>query len=245
MDKETLNGKLYIVSTPIGNLEDITLRALRILKEVDLIAAEDTRHTRKLLAHYEISTRLISYHSHNEHRRVSELIEQILAGSKIAVVSDAGTPGIADPGFLLVREAFRNGITPEIIPGVSALTFAATASGLPIDRLAFYGFLPIKSGRRGSALELVCREDKTVIIYESPHRMNKLIMELAERLKPETPLAIIREATKLHEEILSGTTAEIMELTKDRAWKGECVVLVSPQHGDNSKAFPPKTIENN
>lgn len=228
-------GKLYIVATPIGNLEDITLRALRILKEADVIAAEDTRHSRVLLAHYEIKTRLVSYHAFNEHRRTLELIEEIKNGAKVAVISDAGTPGIADPGFMLVREGWRNGITPEIIPGVSALTFAAVASGLPIDRFAFYGFLPVKSGRRGAALEKIITENKTVVIYESPHRLGKLLKELAALLPAETPVAIIREATKLHEEILRGTVAELA--TVERNWKGECVVVVSPHALVNKEVF--------
>lgn len=230
MNQQLQSGKLYIVSTPIGNLEDITMRALRILKEVDLIAAEDTRHTRKLLSHYGISTKLVSYHCHNEHQRVTSLINQIQEGKKIAVVSDAGTPGIADPGFLLAREAFHNNIIPEVIPGASALTFAVAASGLPIDKFFFYGFLPVKSGRRGNALVQLCGEDKTVVIYESPHRMGKLLSELAELLAPETMIAVIREATKLHEEILRGTIAEINLQTKDRVWKGECMVVISPQN---------------
>ncbi len=228
-------GKLYIVATPIGNLEDITLRALRILKEADVIAAEDTRHSRTLLAHYEIKTRLVSYHAFNEHRRTMELIEEIKNGAKVAVISDAGTPGIADPGFMLVREGWRNGIVPEIIPGVSALTFAAVASGLPIDRFAFYGFLPVKSGRRGTALARVAAEDKTVVIYESPHRLGKLVKELAEILPADTPAAIIREATKLHEEILRGTIAELAAV--ERNWKGECVVVVSPHNPGNKEVF--------
>jgi 16S rRNA (cytidine1402-2'-O)-methyltransferase len=227
--QNTSTGKLYIVSTPIGNLEDITLRALRILKEADLIAAEDTRHSRTLLAHYQISTRLVSYHSFNEHQRTTELINRILGGARVAVISDAGTPGIADPGFLLVREGWKNGIVPEVIPGVSALTFAVAASGLPIDRFAFYGFLPVKSGRRGAVLEKIVHEDKTVVIYESPHRLDKLVHELAERLNGETQLAIIREATKLHEEIIRGTVAGVAAAVAGRRWKGECAVVVSPQ----------------
>lgn len=231
-------GKLYVVSTPIGNLEDITLRALRILKEADLIAAEDTRHSRALLSHYQIPTRLVSYHAFNEHQRTAELIGRILDGARVAVISDAGTPGIADPGFLLVREGWKHGIVPEIIPGVSALTFAAVASGLPIDRFAFYGFLPVKSGRRGTALEKIAREDKTVVIYESPHRLGKLIAELAEHLDGETPLAIVREATKLHEEIIRGTVAEVAAAVAGRAWKGECAVVVSPHEKEQPAARP-------
>ncbi len=156
MNFSPVSGKLYLVTTPIGNLEDITLRALEILRQVDVIAAEDTRHTRKLLAHYDIHTKLISYHAHNEHAKTASLIKQVHNGTKLAVVSDAGTPGIADPGFLLMREAVKNGIEPEIIPGVSALTFAVVAAALPVDRFAFYGFPPVKPGKRRSFFSTHC-----------------------------------------------------------------------------------------
>lgn len=198
-------GKLYLVSTPIGNLEDITLRALSVLKSVDLIAAEDTRHTRQLLSHFDIHTRLVSFHAFNEHRKAEGLIGQILGGLKVASVSDAGTPSVADPGFYLVREAVRNGIVPEVIPGVSAVTFAVTASALPVDKFAFLGFPPVKSGRRRKFFEAIREENKTVFFFESPHRIAKTLPELAEIVGPEAQIAIVREATKLHEEVLRGT----------------------------------------
>jgi 16S rRNA (cytidine1402-2'-O)-methyltransferase len=222
------NGALYIVTTPIGNLEDITLRALRILGEVDLIAAEDTRHTRKLLSHFEISTRMVSYHTHNEHRKTEQLLDQVVDGVKIAMVSDAGTPGIADPGFLLVREAVKRGIEPIIIPGVSSLTFAAAAAGLPIDKFSFYGFLPIKQGKKANTLRQIADSGQTGIIFESPHRITKTLNAIANEIGEETPVAVVREATKLYEEILRGSAAELAAANSERKWKGECVIVISP-----------------
>lgn len=224
MDLASANGKLYLIATPIGNLEDITLRALNVLKSVDVIAAEDTRRTRVLLAHFDIHTRLISYHAHNEHRKTEDLLEKVRAGLKLAVVSDAGTPGIADPGFLLMREAVKSGIEPEIIPGVSSLTFAAVASALPIDRFAFYGFPPVKSGRRKTFFQQIGKEDKTVFIFESPYRIGKALSDIASEIGPETSVAVIREATKVYEEVLRGTVSEIINATQEKTWKGECVI---------------------
>lgn len=224
-------GKLYLVSTPIGNLADITLRALEVLKSVDLIAAEDTRHTRQLLTHFDIHTRLISYHAYNEHARTAGLLAEIESGVSIAVVSDAGTPAIADPGFMLVREAVRAGIEPVIIPGVSALTFAATAAALPVDRFAFYGFPPVKSGRKRQFFERIAAEDKTVFVYESPHRIAGTLALIAEVLGPETPLALIREATKIHEECLRGTAGELAAQAAAKPLRGELVIAVSPRRG--------------
>ncbi len=219
-------GKLYLVSTPIGNLDDITLRALNVLREVDLIAAEDTRHTRQLLSHFDIHTKLISFHAFNEHRKTEGLIADILGGLKVASVSDAGTPSIADPGFFLVREAVRSGIVPEIIPGVSALTFAATASALPVDKFTFLAFAPVKSGRRRKFFESIRTEGKTVFFFESPHRIAKALVEIAEIVGGDAQVAVIREATKLHEEILRGTAAELARLAPERDWRGEFVVGV-------------------
>ncbi len=221
-------GKLYLVSTPIGNLEDITLRALNVLRSVDLIAAEDTRHTRQLLTHFDIHTRLESFHAFNEHRKTKGLIAQIRGGLKVASVSDAGTPSIADPGFFLVREAVRNGIVPEVIPGVSALTFAATASALPVDKFAFFGFPPVKSGRRRKFFEAIREEGKTVFFFESPHRIAKTLPELAEIVGGDAQVAVIREATKLHEEILRGSAAELAAAAAGRQWRGEFVIGVHP-----------------
>ena len=219
-------GRLYLVSTPIGNLQDITLRALDVLRNVDLIAAEDTRHTRQLLSHFDIHTPLVSFHAFNEHRKIAGLIADIQAGRRVASVSDAGTPSIADPGFLLVREAVRAGIEPVVVPGVSALTFAATASGLPVDKFAFLAFAPVKSGRRRKFFESIRGEGKSVFFFESPHRIAKALAEIAEIVGADAQVAVIREATKLHEEILRGSAAELAALAPGRDWRGEFVVGV-------------------
>lgn len=219
-----MSGKLYLVTTPIGNLQDITLRALETLKSVDIIAAEDTRHARQLLTHFEIHSRLISYHAFNEHGKTDSILELIQNGNNIALVSDAGTPSVADPGFYLVRAAQQAGIEVEVIPGVSAVTFAVTASGLPVDKFSFYGFVPVKSGRKRSFFEEIKAENKTVFVFESPYRVSKTLELISEVMGGETQIAIIREATKLHEEILTGTVAEIIANTKERTWKGEFVI---------------------
>lgn len=232
--QEDSGGWLAIVATPIGNLEDITLRALRTLQEADTICAEDTRRTRILLDKYDIRKKLESYHIFNEHGRTPDLIDRIRKGEKLVLVSDAGTPCIADPGFYLIRAAAEAGIEPRIIPGVSALTFAISGSALPSDRFAFYGFLPVKSGRRGAALARIAAEDKTCVIFESPFRLEKLIREIAEVIGSETRIAIVREATKVHEQILRGTAAELLAKTAGTKWKGECVVVLHASHDDES-----------
>ena len=225
-----MSGTLYIVSTPIGNLEDITLRALRILKEVDLIAAEDTRHSRGLLAHFDIHTPLTSYHAFNERGKCQSLLDRAAAGENIALVTDAGTPAIADPGFFIVREAVNAGIKVEVIPGVSALTFAAAATGLPVDKFAFYAFPPVKSGRRGKFFETLAAEDKTVFFYESPFRITGALEYLEQYCGTTRQAAIVREATKLHEEILRGTVGELLQISRQRgSWKGEFVIGVAPE----------------
>ncbi len=227
-------GRLFLVSTPIGNLEDITIRALNTLRSVDLIAAEDTRHTRQLLAHFDIHAKLVSYHAFNEHAKTAELLAGIAGGMRVAAVSDAGTPSIADPGFLLVREAVRAGITPEVIPGVSALTFAATASALPVDKFAFFGFPPVKSGRRRKFFERIREEGKTVFFFESPHRIARTLPEIAEIVGRDARVAVIREATKLHEEVIRGTAAELAELASSRHdWRGEFVIGVHGSGGED------------
>ena len=219
-------GQLYIVSTPIGNLEDITLRALRILKEVDIIAAEDTRHTRQLLSHFEIhSRRLESCHSFNEHDKVDRLLDEVENGLSLALVSDAGTPSVADPGFLLVRSALERGLEPVVIPGVSAVTFSVTASGLPVDAFTFRNFAPVKPGKRGKFLESILCDVRTSFFFESPFRIGRTLKEIA-AISPNAKVAVIREATKLHEEIIRGSAAEVAAL--ERQWKGEIVVGVYP-----------------
>ena len=223
-----MDGILYVVSTPIGNLEDITLRALRVLKEADLIAAEDTRHTRGLLAHFDIHTPLTSFHAFNEQEKCAAILDKVAAGAKVALVSDAGTPAIADPGFLPVREALRRELTVEVIPGVSALTFAAAAAGLPVDKFAFYAFPPVKSGRRDKFFERLAMEDKTVFFYESPFRITGALEYLEKHCGSSRPAALIREATKVHEEIVRGTVGELLALSRPRSWKGEFVIGVAP-----------------
>ena len=220
------SGTLYIVATPIGNLEDITLRALRVLKEADLILAEDTRRTAILLQHFDIRKPLESYHIFNEHARTPALIQRIRNGMTAALVSDAGTPCIADPGFMLIRAAVEAGIEPVIIPGVSALTFSISASALPSDHFNFHGFVPVKSGRRRAELERIAADKRTAVVFESPFRIAKLLAEVAEIVGPETPLALVREATKVHEQILRGPAASLAEQAKDVNWKGECVLVI-------------------
>ncbi|MFA6290312.1 MAG: 16S rRNA (cytidine(1402)-2'-O)-methyltransferase, partial [Victivallales bacterium] len=203
------------------------------LSAADIVAAEDTRRTGNLLSAHNLHKRLVSCHIYNEHKTVSYLVESALAGKKIAFVSDAGTPCISGPGYLIVREALAKGIEPQIIPGVSALTFAVAASGLPSDKFIFHGFLPVKKGRRDKALQEIAADNKTAFIFESPYRMEKLLKEISELIGKDAKVAIIREATKLHEEILRGTAGELVQKTAGRNWKGECVVAIYP--GDSGK----------
>ena len=219
-------GTLYLVATPIGNLEDITYRAVRVLKEAGLIACEDTRQTRKLLDHYGIRTPTVSYHEHNEAPRAAELLEKLRQGLTVALVSDAGTPLVSDPGYRLVQRAIENGIRVEPVPGASALLAALTASGLPSDEFHFAGFLPPKSGRRRKALEKLKAEEATLVLYESPHRILETLEDLAVVLG-ERPTVLAREITKLHEEFLRGTPAELKQLLQTRvSIKGEITLLV-------------------
>jgi 16S rRNA (cytidine1402-2'-O)-methyltransferase len=219
-------GTLYVVATPIGNLEDITLRALRVLKEVDLIAAEDTRHTKKLLAHYGISTPLTSYYDQIEASKAPALIAQLQAGKTIALVSDAGTPGISDPGYRLVKGAAEAGITVVPVPGPSTLTALLSAGGLPTDRLVFEGFLPAKKGQRQNALRRLRQEERTLVFFESPHRLLDLLADL-EEICGDRQVVIGRELTKLFEEVLRGSVRELRALLHGREIKGEVAVLVA------------------
>jgi 16S rRNA (cytidine1402-2'-O)-methyltransferase len=218
-------SKLYIVPTPIGNLEDITLRAIRVLKEVNLILAEDTRTTSKLLKHHGIETRMMSHHLHNEHREVPLITERILRGGDIALVSDAGTPGISDPGFLLVRECLKAGIEVECLPGPVAFIPALVISGLPCDCFHFEGFLPQKKGRQTRLKELA-EMPYTLIFYESPHRLVKALEEFSIHFGAERKASVSRELTKLYEETKRGTLAEILEYFKSKVVKGEIVIVV-------------------
>ena len=223
----TSSGKLYIVPTPIGNLEDITLRALRVLREVPTVACEDTRVTANLLRHFEIPhKRLVSYFTGNEASRAGQIIALLHAGEDVALVSDAGTPGISDPGTRLIASAIAAGITIVPLPGPTALVTAVIASGLPTDSLLFEGFLPHKKGRQ-TALKRLQEEDRTIVLYESPHRIVKTLKELAEHLGGDRPASLGRELTKLYEEINRGTLAELHALYAGRASiKGEFVVVV-------------------
>lgn len=214
-------GNLYLVSTPIGNLEDITFRAVRTLQECDLIAAEDTRHTALLLQRYDIHKPLESFHAFNEHNKVEKLISRIREGLNVALVSDAGTPAVADPGFLPLRAALESGLEPVVIPGVSAVTFSVTASGLPVDRFAFWNFVPVKSGRKRKFFEEISECGYTVFCFESPFRIENTLKLIAE-VMPEARVAIIREATKVHEEVIRGSAAEVASL--QQRWRGEFVI---------------------
>ena len=218
-----MNGKIYLVATPIGNLEDITLRALRILKEVDLIAAEDTRNTLKLLNHYEISKPLISYHRHNEEIKVDNLIEKIKEGQNIAIVSDAGTPGISDPGEVIVKEAIKNNIEVVPIPGACAAINALIASGLNSGEFVFFGFLPLNKKLRKEKLEEIENENRTVIIYEAPHKLKDTLQDL-KKILHSRKVVLARELTKIHEEFIRGNIEDI--ILKSENLKGEMIILI-------------------
>jgi len=218
-------GVLYVVSTPIGNLEDITLRAIRLLKEVDLVAAEDTRHTGLLLKHHGIKNRLESYHDFNKEKKAPALIEELKSGRSVAVTSDAGTPGVSDPCYLLVKLAVQEKIKIVPIPGASALLSALVVSGLPTDRFAFEGFLPAKSGKRRKRLEELHQEGRTLILYESPHRLLKTLQDISETLG-ERKMVVARELTKKFEEIKRGTPEEIKGYFQENKVKGELVLVI-------------------
>lgn len=223
----TCPSGLYVVATPIGNLEDITLRAIRILSAVDLIAAEDTRHTARLLAHHRIGTPMISCHEHNEHRRAAELIAKIRTGAAVALVSDAGTPSVSDPGYRLVRMAIEQGVAVFPIPGVSAAITALCASGLPTDAFLFQGFAPKKKGRRLDLLKRLENEPRTLVFYDSPRRVATLVAEV-HAVMGDRQAVLARELTKLHEEFIRGTLSEITAALANRPpLKGECTLLVN------------------
>ena len=218
-------GKLYVVPTPIGNLEDMTLRAIRILKEVDTILAEDTRTTSVLLKHYQIEKRLMAYHKFNEHKALLGYVNRLQSGENIALVSDAGTLSISDPGFLIVRACVENGIEVECLPGATALIPALVNSGFPSDKFCFEGFLPQKKGRQKRLQELA-QEERTIVLYESPFRLLKLLEELAEYFGADRQVAVSRELSKMFEENLRGPVSELIEMLKERTIKGEIVVVI-------------------
>jgi len=218
-------SKLYIVPTPIGNLNDITLRALLVLKEVDYILAEDTRQTSKLLKHFEIEKKLVSYHQHNEHKSIDRIIEDLKQDKTIAVVSDAGTPGISDPGFLLVRACIQHQIVVECLPGATAFVPALVNSGFPCDKFVFEGFLPHKKGRQ-TRLNLLKEETRTIVFYESTHRLLKTLTQFGEFFGEDRLVSVSRELTKMHEENIRGTVKEVIDYYKVNVIKGEIVIIV-------------------
>jgi 16S rRNA (cytidine1402-2'-O)-methyltransferase len=218
-------GKLYIVPTPIGNLEDITLRALRILRNADCILAEDTRVTKKLLNHYDIDKPVLSYHQHNEHQQLNKYVELILSHSSIALVSDAGTPAISDPGFLLIRECLRSQIAIECLPGATAFVPALVNSGFPSDKFYFYGFLPHKKGRK-TVLKKLSEIEETIILYESPFRLLKTLEQLREVMGEDRRICVCRELSKIYEETIRGTIPEVHAYFSAKPVKGELVILI-------------------
>ncbi|MEZ4793664.1 MAG: 16S rRNA (cytidine(1402)-2'-O)-methyltransferase [Gelidibacter sp.] len=218
-------GRLYIVPTPIGNLKDMTFRAIEVLKEVDLILAEDTRTSGKLLKYYEISTPSQSHHMHNEHKTVAHLIQKIKNGTVVALISDAGTPAISDPGFLLTRACLENDIEVDCLPGATAFVPALVNSGLPNDKFVFEGFLPVKKGRQ-TRLLLLAEETRTMIFYESPHKLIKTLTNFCEYFGEERPVSVSRELTKLYEETVRGTAKDVLEHYTNKPPKGEIVICV-------------------
>lgn len=218
-------SKLYLVPTPIGNLEDMTFRAIRILKEVDLILAEDTRNSGKLLKHFEIATPMQSHHMHNEHKTVETIIRRLQSGETIALISDAGTPAISDPGFLLTRACVENNVEVECLPGATAFVPALVNSGLPNDKFIFEGFLPDKKGRQTRYLALA-EETRTMILYVSPHKLVKTLAEFIQYFGAERPVSVSRELSKLHEETVRGTAEEVLKHFEAKPPKGEIVVIV-------------------
>ena len=225
-------GTLYIVPTPVGNMEDMTFRAVRILKEADLVLAEDTRTSGILLKHYDIQNHLMSHHKFNEHGTSAGIVERLKSGQTVALISDAGTPGISDPGFFLVREAVRAGIEVQTLPGATAFVPALVSSGLPCDRFCFEGFLPPKKGRQ-SRIEALREESRTMIFYESPYRLLKLLQQLVEAFGEDRQASVCREISKVHEESRRGTLAELVEHFTQTEPRGEIVVIVAGKTKDN------------
>lgn len=219
-------GKLYLVPTPIGNLEDITLRAITVLREVDIILAEDTRTSGKLLQHLDITTPMQSHHMHNEHKTVDGIIRRLLKDETLALISDAGTPAISDPGFLLTRACVEKNIPVECLPGATAFVPALVNSGLPNDRFVFEGFLPVKKGRQ-TRLEFLAQEKRTMVFYESPHKLLKTLTNFVAYFGKDRPVSVSRELTKLYEETVRGTVAEVLEHYTNKPPKGEIVIVVS------------------
>lgn len=229
-----MSGKLFLVPTPIGNLEDMTFRAIRVLKEVDLILAEDTRTSAPMLKHFGIDKKVYSHHQHNEHKATAEIIKFLGQGQNIALISDAGTPAISDPGFFLVREALKNDIEVNCLPGATAFVPALVNSGLPSDQFVFEGFLPVKKGRQ-TRLKLLAQEERTMIFYESPHRLLKTLAEFAEYLGYDRQASVSRELTKMYEETVRGTLTEIKSHFENNVLKGEFVMCIAGKPSVKSK----------
>ncbi|NRF38858.1 16S rRNA (cytidine(1402)-2'-O)-methyltransferase [Pedobacter foliorum] len=221
-----MEGKLFLVPTPIGNLEDMTFRAIRILKEADVILAEDTRTSAPMLKHFGIDKKAYSHHQHNEHQATSEIIKFLKEGKTVALISDAGTPAISDPGFFLVREAIKNDLAVECLPGATAFVPALVNSGLPSDSFVFEGFLPVKKGRQ-TRFKKLAEEERTIVLYESPHRLLKTLEEFAQYLGADRQASVSRELTKLYEETVRGTLAEIKSHFENNILKGEFVICIS------------------
>lgn len=221
-----MSGKLYVVPTPVGNLDDMTMRAVRVLKEADMILAEDTRTSSVLMKHFGITTPMVSHHKYNEHNTVGSIVERLKGGEVIALVSDAGTPGISDPGFMLSRECRREGVTVECLPGATAFVPALVSSGLPCDRFVFEGFLPPKKGRATRLAELAA-DSRTVVIYESPKRLPRTLRQLAEVFGGDRPAAVCREISKLHETVHRDTLSALSEYFEANQPKGEIVIVIS------------------
>lgn len=217
--------KLYLVPTPIGNLEDMTYRAIKVLKEVDMILAEDTRTSGKLLKHFDIGTQMMSHHMHNEHKTVNSIINRLKSGENFALISDAGTPAISDPGFLLTRACIQNGIDVECLPGATAFVPALVNSGFPNDKFVFEGFLPVKKGRQ-TRLKLLAEETRTMIFYESPHKLIKTLSHFVEYFGEDRAVSVSRELTKMFEETIRGTAKEVLEYYTTKPPKGEIVIIV-------------------
>lgn len=235
-------GILYIVPTPVGNMEDMTLRAIRILKEADVVLAEDTRTSGILLKHFDIKNHLISHHKFNEHGTAAGIVERLKAGQTVALISDAGTPGISDPGFYLAREASRAGITVETLPGATACIPAVVSSGLPCDRFCFEGFLPQKKGRQ-TQLESLKTESRTMVFYESPYRLLKTLKQFAETFGEDRQVSVSREISKLHEEHVRGTLSEVIAHFESTEPRGEIVIVLAGKENQKHKSKNPKDIE--
>lgn len=235
-------AKLYIVPTPIGNLEDITLRAIRILKEVDMILAEDTRTSSKLLKHFEIETPMQSHHKYNEHQTTNHIVNKILSGQNIALISDAGTPAISDPGFLLTRACVEQHIEIECLPGATAFVPALVNSGLPNEKFVFEGFLPDKKGRQSRFLALA-EENRTMILYVSPHKLIKTLEEVIQYFGNDRKVSISREISKIHEETIRGTATEVLKHFKNKSPKGEIVMIIAGKEKEKKQQTTPKAIE--